>query len=172
MESRLKNIFMSISEEGKIKFIVVTANKLNGWWRIWIVLSLIWVSLVSFKSITEWFEYGLNEEISPRQYSIYQEIDSQDKSLIFESYEQSKGSKFKEAKIKNHGRTILFKPNATEEQMREFVKSYCNIGRSLQFEKRKDYLLFGSGLFFIPPMILLISGQIIAWIISGFKSHR
>jgi len=168
----LKNIFMSISEEDKINVIVVTVNKLNGWCRIWIVLSIIWVSLVSFKSITEWFEYGLNEEISPRQYLIYQEIDSQNKSKIFESYEQSKGSKFKEAEIINHSSTILFKPNATEEQMREFVKSYCDIGRSLQFKNRKDYLLFGSGLFFIPPMILLISGKTIAWIISGFKSHR
>lgn len=163
---------MPIPEEEKMNVIVVKAKKLNGWWRIWIVLSLIWVSLVSFKSITEWFEYGLNEEISPRQYSIYQEIDSQNKSLIFESYEQSKGSEFKEAKIINHGFTILFKPNATEEQMREFVKSYCNIGRSLQFKTRKDYILFGSGLFFIPPMILLISGKTIAWIISGFKLHR
>lgn len=163
---------MPIPEDEKMNFIVVKANKLNGWWRIWIVLSIIWASFVSFKSITEWFEYGLNEEISPRQYSIYQEIDSQNKSLIFESYEQSKGSEFKEAKIINHGFTILFKPNATEEQMREFVKSYCNIGRSLQFQKRKDYLLFGSGLFFIPPMILLISGKTIAWIIIGFKSHR
>jgi hypothetical protein len=163
---------MSTSENESGKAELKSGKIINGWWRIWIVFSTIWVSLVLFKSITEWFEYGLNAEISPSQYSIYEEIDSQNKSLIFESQEQAKGSKFKEAEIINHGSIILFKSNATEEQMREFVKSYCNIGRSLQFKKRRDYILFGSGLIFIPPMILLISGKTIAWIISGFKSHR
>jgi hypothetical protein len=163
---------MPISDKEKIKVIVAKANQLNGWWRIWIVLSLIWVSWALFKSTTEWLNYGLNNEMATNPYSIYVELDPQAKSLIFESEEEANGAVIKRVRIKNHGSTILFKPNATEEQMREFVKSYCNIGRSLQFEKRKDYILFGSGLIFIPPMILLISGQIIAWIISGFKSHR
>ena len=162
---------MPIPEE-KMNIITVKAKKLNGWWRIWIVLSLIWVSLVLFKSITEWFEYGLNKEISPRQYSIYQEIDSQDKSLIFESEEEANGAAIKRVRIQNHDSIILFKSNVEKEQMREFVISYSNIGRSLQLKKRKDCIVFASGLIFIPPMILLISGKTIAWIISGFKSHR
>lgn len=163
---------MSISEEGKIKFIVVTANKLNGWWRIWIVLSLIWVSWALFRSTTEWLNYGLNNELATNPYSIYGELDPQNKSLIFESEEEANGAAIKKVRIQNHDSIILFKSNVEKEQMREFVISYSNIGRSLQFKNRKDCIVFASGLIFIPPMILLISGKTIAWIINGFTSHR
>lgn len=169
MEPRLKNIFMSISEEEKIKVIVVTANKLNGWWRIWIVLYFIWGVVVLLKSPREWSKSGLNEEIVSSQSSIYKELDSQNKSLIFESEEQARGSKTRMASIQNHGPEIIFKLNVTEEQKIEFVTLYCNIGRSLQFQRRGFFILARIGLFVFPQIILIISYQIIAWIKEGFN---
>ena len=161
---------MSTSEIEPSRIDLKNKNKLNGWWRLWIVLSIVWVSGILYKTTKEYLEYGLNNEIATNQYSIYGELDSKNKSLIFESEEQANGSVIQKVKIQNHNNIILFKSNVQEEQRREFVISYCNIGRSIQLERRKSYILFGLGLLCFPPTILLISGKTIAWIINGFKS--
>ena len=160
---------MPISQEEKIKVIVAKANQLNGWWRIWIVLSFIWGVVVLSKSPREWSESGLNEEIVSSQASIYEKLDSQNKSLIFESEEQSRGSKKRMAMIQNHGPEIIFKFNVTEEQRIEFITLYWNIGRSLQFQRRGFFILTRIGLFVFPQIILIISYKIIAWIKKGFN---
>ena len=73
-----------------------------------------------FRSTTEWLNDGLNNELATNPYSIYGELDPQNKSLIFESEEEANGAAIKRVKIQNHDSIILFKSNVEKEQMKCF----------------------------------------------------
>ena len=160
---------MSISEEGKIKFIVVTANKLNGWWRIWIVASVIWIVFAISYAIAGWFDEGLNKETA-KHYQIYQQLDYTNKSIVFEIESQAPATDIQRVEIINEDIIIPFKPGIAENKMLEFADLYCKIGNQIQSGNRIKYISIALTFLIIPPITLSILGISIAWIIKGFKS--
>ena len=59
-------------------------EKLNGWWRLWVVVSCIWIIFATTYAVAGWFDDGLNKEVA-KHHQIYQQFDSTNKAMIFEN---------------------------------------------------------------------------------------
>ena len=160
---------MSTPEIESAKIDLKTTKKLNGWWRLWIVLSCIWLLFVASYSTAKWFKDGLNKEI-PKHYQIYQKLDSTNKLMVFESEKQSNGKNPRIVEIPNADDLIYFKSEIEESKMLEFTRMYYKLVKSIQFKMRSESILIKSIQLIIPPIIIAALGKSIAWIIKGFKS--
>jgi hypothetical protein len=144
-------------------------EKLNGWWRLWVVVSCIWIIFATTYAVAGWFDDGLNKEIAKHD-QIYQQFDSTNKAMIFENEGQSSGKNPIIVEIKDEANLIYFKPEIEESKMLEFTRMYCKIGNKIQYGNRIKYISIALTLIIIPPITLSILGVSIAWIIKGFKS--
>jgi hypothetical protein len=160
---------MSTSEIEPAKIDLKTTKKLNGWWRIWIVVSIIWIIFAVAYAIAGWFDDGLNKETA-KHYQIYQNLDSTNKLMVFESEIQSPAEDIQRVQLITENIIIPFKPGIQEKSMLEFAELYCKIGNQIQFGNRSKFILIALTFCIIPPSTLFILGKSIAWIIKGFKS--
>ena len=74
---------MSTSEIESGKAGLQSGKRINGWWRLWIVVSLIWLIFAISYAISGWFDEGLNKETA-KHHQIYQKLDYTNKSIVFE----------------------------------------------------------------------------------------
>ena len=155
------------NESGKAE--LKSGKIINGWWRIWVVISCIWLLVVVSYSTKKWFESGLNNEIA-KNYQIYKKLDSNNKELIFENEKQAYGKNPRIVEITDEDNIINFKSEIEESKMLEFTRMYYKLGKSIQFKIRSEYILIKSIQLIIPPIIIAALGKSIAWIIKGFKS--
>lgn len=143
-------------------------KKLNGWWRLWIVVSLIWIVFAISYAIAGWFDEGLNKEFA-NHHQILTQINPDKKKIIVENYKPNSGVNVKRVEMVDSDRIINFKSDAEENEMVEFGGFYFETGKSMQFKKRTDYILIALAIFTLPPIIIAVLGKSIAWIIKGFK---
>ena len=156
----------SASESGKAG--LKSVKIINGWWRIWVVISSIWIIFVVVYSVAGWLDEGLNKETA-KHHQIYQKLDYTNKSIVFEIEIQSPATDIHRVEIINEDIIIPFKPGIAENKMLEFADLYCKIGNQIQSENRTKYILIALTFLIIPPITLYILGVSIAWIIKGFK---
>lgn len=143
-------------------------NKLNGWWRLWVVVSCTWIIFSISYAVAGWFDDGLNKEVA-KHYEIYKKLDSTNRVIVFESENQAPATDIQRVEIINEDVIIPFKPGIAENKMIEFAELYCKIGNQIQSKNRINYILIALTFLIIPPITLAILGVSIAWIIKGFK---
>ena len=160
---------MSTSEIESGKAGLKSGKIITGWWRIWVVISSIWIIFVVVYSVAGWFDDGLNKETA-KHHQIYQKLDYTNQSIVFEIEIQAPATDIQRVEIINEDIIIPFKPGIAENKMLEFADLYCKIGNKIQSENRTKYILIAFTLLIIPPITLYILGISIAWIIRGFKS--
>jgi len=148
---------------------IENTKKLNGWWRIWVVISSIWIIFAIAYAVAGWFDDRLNKELA-KHYQIYQQFDSTNKAMVFENEYQSSGKNPIIVQIKDELNLIYFKPEIEESKMLEFTRMYCEIGNKIQNKNRIKYISIALTLIIAPPITLSIIGFSIAWIIRGFNS--
>ena len=144
-------------------------KKINGWWRLWIVSSIIWIIFAISYAIVRWFDHGLNKEIA-NHHQILNQINLDKKQIIVENYEPNSGVNVKPVKLVDLDRVINFKSDAERNKIEEFIDFYVENGKSMQIKKRTDYILIALAVFILPPIIIVVLVKSIAWIITGFKS--
>ena len=159
---------MSTSESESGKAGLKSGKIITGWWRIWVVISSIWIIFVVVYSVAGWLDEGLNKETA-KHHQIYQKLDYTNKSIVFEIEIQSPATDIHRVEIINEDIIIPFKPGIAENKMLEFADLYCKIGNQIQSENRTKYILIALTFLIIPPITLSILGVSIAWIIKGFK---
>ena len=159
---------MSTSEIESAKIDLKTTKKLNGWWRLWIVVSIIWIIFAVAYAIAGWFDDGLNKEFANHQ-QILTQINPDKKKIIVENYEPNSGINVKHVEMVDSDRIINFKSDVEENKMVEFGDFYFETGKSIQLKKRTDYILIALAIFTLPPIIIAALGKSIQWIIKGFK---
>lgn len=160
---------MSTSEIESAKIYLKTKPKLNGWWRLWIVFSVIWIVLSISYAIAGWFDEGLNKQF-PNHKQILSHINLDKKKIIVENYKPNSGINVKQVEILDSDRIINFKSDVEENKMVEFGGFYFETGKSMQFKKRSEYIIIALAIFTLPPIIIAVLGNSIAWILKGFKS--
>ena len=154
------------NESGKAE--LKSGKIINGWWRLWIVVSLIWLIFAISYAIAGWFDEGLNKEFANHN-QILNQINPDKKKIIVENYKPNSGINVKRVEMVDSDRIINFKSDAEENEMVEFGGFYFETGKSMQFKKRTDYILIALAIFTLPPIIIAVLGKSIAWIIKGFK---
>ena len=160
---------MSTSENESSIIDLKNKKKLNGWWRLWIVSSIIWIIFAISYSIVRWFDDGLNQEIA-NHHQILNQIKFDKKQIIVENYEPNSGINVKPVELVDLNRVINFKSDAEINKIEEFIDFYVENGKSMQIKKRTDYILIALAVFTLPPIIIVVLVKSIAWIIKGFKS--
>ena len=159
---------MSTSEIESGKAGLQSGKRINGWWRLWIVVSLIWLIFAISYAIAGWFDEGLNKEFANHN-KILNQINPDKKKIIVENYKPNSGINVKRVEMVDSDRIINFKSDAEENEMVEFGGFYFETGKSIQFKKRTDYILIVLAIFTLPPIIIAVLGKSIAWIIKGFQ---
>ena len=155
------------NESGKAE--LKSGKIINGWWRIWVVISCIWIIFAVVYSVAGWIDEGLNKDTA-KHHQIYQQLDYTNKSMVFEIENQAPATDIQRVEIINEDIIIPFKPGIAENKMLEFADLYCKIGNQIQSGNRTKYILIALTFLIIPPITLYILGVSIAWIIIGFKS--
>ena len=160
---------MNTSQIQSEKLDLKSKKKINGWWRLWVVFSCIWIIFATTYAVAGWFDEGLNKETA-KHHQIYQQLDYTNKSIVFEIESQAPATDIQRVEIINEDIIIPFKPGIAENKMLEFADLYCKIGNQIQSGNRIKYISIALTFLIIPPITLSILGISIAWIIKGFKS--
>ncbi len=136
--------------------------KINGWWRTWIFLSVLWAVIVSISSIYIWVYNGYNNEIA-EDYLIQKELTHAEKDKI--TYEPN-GSPV----VITGGNRFYFKNGMTEDEKNDFGMRYHDKGREIKINERKMFFSILSLVIITPALILCVLGMSIAWVIKGFRN--
>lgn len=146
--------------------------KINGWWRIWIVLSCIWsICVLSFATLT-WFNEGKDEEIASHLL-IYQSLNQSEKDKIldlsnFGSNNQS--NRIGPSVKMPNGYVVNFKSGITMKEMEEWSENYFSKGSIIQYQERKEFIYYLLAFLLVPLLLLALLGISIAWVTKGFRN--
>ncbi len=152
-----------------MNIITVKANKLNGWWILWIVFSVIWIVFLISYAIAGWFDKGLNKQL-PNHNQILSHINLDKKKIIVENYKENSGINVQQVELFDSDRIINFKSDAEENEMLEFGEFYFETGKIMLFKKRAAYIIISLAILTLSPIVIIVLGKSIPWIIKGFKS--
>ena len=159
-------------------------TKLGGWSRIWIFISIIWVGFVSVACYIIINDHNVTYVSRAEQLAIF---DQTDKPLGVVASEEDKAIKYVSIKLPfddgfiEHGMRgenfRFFVPTSEYEKI--IIIDVCDrfLDNCEQFasEKRQkqitEYIRYGILLALGLPLLLLLVGKTIAWIVSGFRRN-
>ena len=140
-----------------------SVNYINGWWRLWIVSSLVW--LVPIFGIA--YKYWPSEYSAKHQAAFYYQLSSKQRSLL----ETEKYSNVVEVRMPN-GHILSFSQDVPISEQTAVARAYDKITVSAQNVIRQEHIQFYSALALIPCMLAGLLGIGIAWVRKGFKSSN
>ena len=161
---------MRTSENESEKAGLISGKIINGWWRIWVVISCIWIIFAVVYSVAGWIDEGLNKDTA-KHHQIYQQLDYTNKSIVFEIESQAPATDIQRVEIINEDIIIPFKPGIAENKMLEFADLYCKIGNQIQSGNRTKYILIALTFLILPPFLIAAIGVSVGWIVKGFKNN-
>jgi ABC-type multidrug transport system fused ATPase/permease subunit len=152
--------------------------RLNGWQRLWILNSIIFLFMAGgyiFSSLVEptdiYHSDSFYSSMSEKNYSmlVFAKIESRKKPQIEAKLnEAKKRGIIVEAEMAN-GHTLIFKKKDTEEDIAIAAKDYWKVIESIS-KNRNSELIKNSVLFYLATIsVIYIFGWLIAWVIRGFK---
>lgn len=160
---------MSSSEIESGKTASKSRSGINGWWRIWIVVSTIWFLIVISYSTINWFEEKLDKEVA-NHYKIIESLDVESRKLIVADYENNTGIDVQRVEFPN-GQIVDFKSPIDENKLNDLGALYWESGKSIQKKNRIKFISFAFVAILLPPILFSFIGVSIAWIIKGFRQN-
>lgn len=144
--------------------------QLGGWWRIWIVLTSIWIGIAAVVLIngwpraelaghSDWYVSALQLEYQERLVTDTAQLGQFDQSEIT-------------LVSMPNGHRLMFKPGVTNSEMKEVADAYAREARMAQDIEKQTMLSFIAWFSLTPPLSLLFIGAAIGWIRLGFKSTK
>ena len=165
--------------------------KLNGWWRLWIVASVLWLPIAWIIATPQGENaYGqhrpefLNQLDDAEQASL-----SRVETLAFQydgvRIDTASGDKIPPAMPSDHwaqeswetaigvempnGFVLVFSPAVSLEAREQTINSYTEIAAEAANSQRLKQIAFTATLIGSLPLVLLALGLTVAWIRSGFR---
>ena len=145
--------------------------RLGGWWRLWIVVSVIYGVIVV---VFTWDNYPHVERISYDETHLKRLSDQT--LLILSGRVQppipADTPKWARAPIileMPNGHTFEVLGNTTPEQSKEVAKDYVGVLNSIANERRVSALQYAFFAWAIPCLLVLAFGHAVSWIYRGFK---
>ena len=160
---------MSTSEIESANIYLKPEKKINGWWRLWIVVSTIWFLIVISYCTMNWFEEKLDQEVA-NHYKIIESLDVEYRRMILQHFEKKTGVDVQRVEFPN-GQMVDFKLPIDETKMNDFGKIYWESGKSIQFHNRKNFILISLSFLILPPFAIAAIGVSVGWIVKGFKNN-
>ena len=158
---------MSTSEIESANIDLKTTNKLNGWWRLWVVFSIIWLLIVSVFSAFAWHDEGYEKDIA-KHYIVLEKLNSSEIDKLETNTDFISKNLSQEIELPN-GARINFKIPFKKEEMEKWCDNYCIKGMEAQIKERTKFI----GYYFLAaitlPSITAIIGLCVKWISNGFK---
>ena len=153
---------------------------LHGWQRLWILTSIIFLSLTGgyvFSNLVEptniYHSDSFYPLMSEKNYSmlVLAKVESRRKPQIEEMLNEAKNRGIiVEAEMAN-GHTLIFKKKDSKEDIAIAAKDYWTVIESVA-KNRNSELIKNSVLFYLVTILVVyILGWLIVWVIRGFKSQ-
>jgi hypothetical protein len=142
-------------------------KKLSGWWRLWVVVSVVWTLVVLAGATVFWFEEDLDEDIA-KHWIIYDLLSRDQKSLILDP----KSVEFNKNAISvefDNGSKLYFDKSVGMEILNKFGENYYKIGEWAQIKRRFNFISIAFGVVFLLPILIAIIGKTYAWVVDGFR---
>lgn len=151
--------------------------KLNGWQRIWIVMTIIYSIIVLLIS----YNHLPNKQIANIDYHYFvsslpenlrNNLNSPDKD-----YEQGLGYKFNfdligsEIVIMKNGDKLYFKSGTKKEIIDNISNEYNIRIESLMQRQNVEYYSYTLMFLIFPPIVIYLLGWSVGWVIRGFRNE-
>jgi hypothetical protein len=136
---------------------------LNGWWRLWIVISVLWLAVVAGFGVASWPE----QDFASHRVEYINQLPETQRDLLV-----SDGSSTSETEVEMpNGQVLRFRPGTSQEAMTVVARAYASSARDARsVEKRRLICALGT-LAVIPSGMLAVLGLAFAWVRRGFCIH-
>jgi hypothetical protein len=141
---------------------MTTSLRLAGWWRLWILLSAVWLAVVSAFSYAAWPSEG---QVPHHPAFIYQ-LDLKQRELLAAEGTATVGT----AVDMPNGYRLQFKQGVEEAALAPVARAYQEITVKAQTEARRSSLKQSALITLLPPIAVAILGVGVAWVRRGFKA--
>jgi hypothetical protein len=150
-------------------------NLRRGLFRIWLVMSVIWVAIIGvyvfawvmdpYVSNTVYaFQTGSTE---PGKFSKYSE-----EARVFLAEAEKVDGRMEAINLGTTGAILYTGRNKSEDDKRKLAEIAHKAHQQAIYEARFLLLRDGGGLALLPPTVLLIIGSALFWAFSGFARQR
>jgi len=161
---------MSTSEIESAKIDSKTTNKINGWWRLWIIYSKMWF-FICLPFVVFSFINVQNGKPIASHYLILSSLSKNQQELIVSRIENKNDFKTQPEKFPN-GETVYFKLPLSKEQINEWSQNYIENGKRIKNNVVIKNLFIYMLIIVIPPIIIISLELGVAWVKSGFKNNN
>jgi hypothetical protein len=142
-----------------------SGKKLGGWWRLWIVLSVIWsitVTIAGYEVVT-----GISSVEQRKSYG----ISSACNDVVGGNYVKA---------VETYGEATILRAAADHAgdtpEVKDFVQRCASaINKDYAPDRQTDLIKTWTVLalcWLLPPLILLVIGLCLRWIVRGFRGNR
>lgn len=141
--------------------------KINGWLRLWIVVSVIWVAFFSVEELSP----VITEPISgvgilPYDYS--SRLGKTAKSQLCEVLVDKNCWQ-----LEMPSRAVIqLKSTVTEEAAKDTAQEIHRLSIENEYYLKRNRIIMALKLVFIPPLIVLALGLAVAWVWRGFAREK
>jgi hypothetical protein len=139
----------------------VNGKRLGGWWRLWIVIALVWIGSVAAFAYAMW-PSGSRASDHP---AFHYQLEPKQREMLAEEGDTSGLG----VRMPN-GTTLWFRPGVSETEAAPVARSYDAITLRAQEETQRSFTVIALTVAVVPPLLLAVLGLAVAWVRSGFKN--
>ena len=139
-----------------------TATQINGWWRLWIVSSLVWLLAISGIAYRTW----PTEDFASHHPAFYYQLAAKQRALL----ETEGTNPVGDAVQMPNGYILHFRQGVQSSDQESVAHAYNTITFKAQSEARLGHLESYAVLALIPSVLVALLGIGVAWIRRGFKA--
>lgn len=141
---------------------MTTSSRLAGWWRLWILLSAVWLVAIGAFSYVAW---PSESQAAHHPAFIYQ-LDLKQRELFAAEGSATAGI----AVDMPNGYRLQFKQGVEEAAITPVARTYQEIAVRAQAEARQSSLMQFALVALLPPLAVALLGTGVAWVRRGFKA--
>jgi hypothetical protein len=140
---------------------IVKSRQMGGWWRLWVVGSLVWVASVAAFTYTTW----PSQPQAPDHPAFHYQLESKQREMLADE-----GVTTGTGVLMPNGYTLQFKPDVDQDAMAAVAQAYHAITVRAQGEARRSLVLTSLQVAVIPCLVLAALGWGIGWVRRGFAN--
>lgn len=138
------------------------ATQINGWWRLWIVSSLLWLLAISGIAYKTW----PTDDFAPHHPAFYYQLSAKQRAVLETEVTNPVG----DAVEMPNGYILHFRDGVQSSEQESVAHAYHTITVKAQAKAREEYLENYAVLALIPCVLVALLGIGVAWVRRGFKA--
>lgn len=140
----------------------IGSSKLNGWWRLWVLLTFTWTAAVA----VHYYHFRPTVAQAAHNPAFIYQLERPLRALLVEDDEADVGM---EVEMPN-GYTLRFKPAVDEQRVSPVAKAYHAISVRAQSETDQIRVRRYLWIALLPMVAVALLGTGISWVRRGFKA--